>query len=258
MFSYYDFTESLLLYNGYRFMDQSKVISNDALEALQERIGYRFQDITLLHLALMHKSYANEQQLDQHCGNERLEFLGDAVVELVISHILMDQSQDSSEGHLSKMRASIVNTDSLASISRNFELSSCLCLSRGEQENQGREKKSILANAYEALAAAVYYDGGYDVVFNMIHAHFKPLIDEAGKRGYSNDYKSRLQELVQKLFNATPVYEIISEQGPDHFKTFEAQVIINDQRYGNGHGGNKKTAEQQAARQALQQLEKDS
>lgn len=236
-------------------MDQTALNSNDCLEALQQRIGYRFRDRELLQLALIHKSYANEQQLEEHCGNERLEFLGDAVIELVISHILMEQSQGSSEGHLSKMRASIVNTDSLSAISRSYELSSCLRLSRGEEENQGREKKSILANAYEALAAAVYLDGGYEAVFDMINDHFKLLIDEAARRGYSRDYKSRLQELVQKLFNATPVYEIISEQGPDHFKTFEAQVIINDQRYGTGHGGNKKTAEQQAARQALKQLE---
>ncbi len=238
-------------------MDQSALNENDALEALQERIGYRFRDITLLQLALIHKSYANEQQLDEHYGNERLEFLGDAVVELVISHILMEQGQGSSEGHLSKMRASIVNTDSLAAISRTYELSSCLRLSRGEQENQGREKKSILANAYEALAAAVYFDGGYDAVFPMIQEHFKLLINEAVSQGYSRDYKSRLQELVQKLFNATPIYEIISEQGPDHYKTFEARVIINDQPYGTGHGGNKKTAEQQAAQKALKILEKN-
>jgi ribonuclease-3 len=236
-------------------MKQSMLSSNDTLEALQDRIGYRFKNIGHLELALIHKSYANEQQLDEHLGNERLEFLGDAVIELVISHILMEQSQESSEGHLSKMRASIVNTDSLATISRSYELNACLCLSRGEQENQGREKTSILANAYEALAAAVYFDGGYDAVFSMIQNHFKPLIDEAGKQGYRSDYKSRLQELVQKSFNATPIYEIISEQGPDHYKTFEAQVIINNQRLGTGNGGNKKTAEQQAARQALELLE---
>jgi ribonuclease III len=236
-------------------MDQAALNSNDCLEALQQRIGYRFRDNALLQLAMIHKSYANEQQLEQHCGNERLEFLGDAVIELVISHILMDQSQGSSEGHLSKMRASIVNTDSLSAISRSYALNDCLQLSRGEEENHGREKKSILANAYEALAAAVYLDGGYEAVFSIINDHFKPLIDEAVRQGYSRDYKSRLQELVQKLFNATPIYEIISEQGPDHVKTFEAQVIINDQRYGTGHGGNKKTAEQQAARQALKQLE---
>ncbi len=236
-------------------MNQSVPNPNDTLAALQKRIGYHFRTMAHLELALIHKSYANEQQLDEHCGNERLEFLGDAVIELVISHILMEQAQDSSEGHLSKMRASIVNTDSLAAISRTYELSECLCLGRGEQENQGREKKSILANAYEALAAAVYFDGGYEAVFNMIQEHFKPLINEAARQGYSRDYKSRLQERVQKLFNATPVYEIISEQGPDHYKSFEAQVIINDKPYGKGQGGNKKTAEQHAARQALEILE---
>lgn len=236
-------------------MDQSAHSQNQSLDALQQRIGYHFKNIAHLQLAMIHKSYANEQQLDEHCGNERLEFLGDAVIELVISHILMQQSLDSSEGHLSKMRASIVNTDSLAAISRTYGLNSCLRLSRGEEENQGRDKKTILANAYEALAAAVYYDGGYEAVFRMIQDHFKPRIDEAARQGYSRDYKSRLQELVQKLYNATPLYSIVSEQGPDHKKTFEAHVIINEQSYGTGHGGNKKTAEQQAARQALQQLE---
>jgi ribonuclease III len=230
--------------------------SNDpGLASLQERIGYLFRDSTLLHLALTHKSYANEQQLDDHCGNERLEFLGDAVIELIISHILMLAAPDSSEGRLSNMRASIVNTDALAGISRTYGLNTCLRLSRGELENRGCEKKSILANAYEALAAAVYFDGGYDAVFTMISRHFKPLIEEATMRGYNRDYKSRLQERVQKLFNATPEYEIISEQGPDHYKSFEAQVIINNQRCGTGRGGNKKTAEQQAARQALKFLE---
>jgi ribonuclease III len=236
-------------------METAVPAGHAGLEELQERIGYRFSNPALLQLAMMHKSYANEQQLADHCGNERLEFLGDAVIELVISHILMEHAQDSPEGRLSKMRAAIVNTDSLAAISRSYALSDCLLLSRGEQENRGREKKSILANAYEALAAAVYFDGGYEAAFRMISAHFKPLIDEAARRGYSRDYKSRLQELVQKLCSDTPVYEIISEQGPDHYKSFGVQVIINNHICGTGYGGNKKAAEQQAARQALKQLE---
>jgi len=236
-------------------MSPTEPATDGSIEALQKRIGYSFRDTSLLNLALLHKSYANEQQLVQHCGNERLEFLGDAVIELVVSHILMEQEQDSTEGRLSKMRASIVNTESLAEISRRYGLNDCLLLSRGEQENNGREKKSILANAYEALAAAVYLDGGFESVFGMISDHFKPLIGEAAARGFIRDYKSRLQEQAQKLFNAMPMYEIISETGPDHFKTFGAQVIINGQRYGTGHGGNKKKAEQQAARRTLKTLE---
>jgi len=236
-------------------MDTASRVDSHRLHDLQKRIGYHFQDSSLLTLALMHKSYANEQQLNEHYGNERLEFLGDAVIELIVSRVLYERAQDSSEGHLSKMRASIVNTDSLAEISRRYGLQDFLRLSRGEQENGVREKKSILANAYESLAAAVYIDGGYEAVFSMIRNHFEPLFNEASLRGYRRDYKSRLQELAQKLFATMPVYEIISELGPDHFKTFEAQVIIRERRYGMGRGGNKKTAEQQAARQTLLILE---
>lgn len=235
--------------------DTDSTAPDSSLAELQERISYRFRDLSLLQLALTHKSYANEQQLAQHLGNERLEFLGDAVIELAVSHILMEHAEDSSEGRLSKMRASIVNTEALAEMSCRYGLDACLRLSRGEQENRGREKKSILANSYEALAAAVYCDGGYEAVFGMIRQHFTSLIEKAALQGYSSDYKSRLQERVQKDFNTTPVYEIISEQGPDHVKSFEAQVIINDRRYASGSGGNKKAAEQQAARRTLRMLE---
>jgi ribonuclease III len=225
------------------------------LEEIQQRIGYWFQNRSLLEDALTHKSFANEMNLENCFGNERLEFLGDAVLELVISHILMERFHDCSEGKLSKMRAAIVNKDELAALARRFDMGSYIRLSRGEEESRGREKKSILANAYEAVIAAVYYDGGYAQAFKMISQHFASLLEDVAAKGFFRDYKSRLQEYAQKAFNAIPEYTIVTEEGPDHIKHFETQVIINDVVYARGQGRNKKAAEQEAARLALERLQ---
>lgn len=229
-------------------------IDLSTISELQDTLGYTFKDISLLRDALTHKSFANEMQLDNYFGNERLEFMGDAVLELVISHILMERFPDYSEGKLSNMRAAIVNEEELSIRALQLNIGTHILLSRGEDENNGRQKKSILANVYEAIIAAVYYDGGYNSVFNLIEKHFSDLIDDIAPKGFYRDYKSRLQEYVQKTFNAVPRYVIVTEEGPDHIKLFESQAIINEVCYEKGHGRNKKAAEQDAAEKTLKKL----
>ncbi len=221
---------------------------------LQQNIGYFFQDMELLEEAVTHKSFANEKQHENSFGNERLEFLGDAVLELVISHILMERCKSCSEGKLSNMRAAIVNKDALSSIALQLDIGKYILLSHGEEENMGREKKTILSNVYEAVIAAVYYDGGYEKVFSMIESHFTSLLEEVAQKGFFRDYKSRLQEYTQRTHNTIPEYKILTVAGPNHRKIFEIQVAINDVCYGKGQGPNKKEAEQQAARRTLKEL----
>lgn len=222
--------------------------------ALQDGIGYHFNDLGLLEKALIHKSYANEQKLPNKFGNERLEFLGDAVLELIIRHILLQRFPDFSEGRLSNVRAAVVNEESLSSLARGLGIGDYILLGRGEVENKGREKKSILSNVYEAIIAAVYLDGGYPSACELVKRHFAALIDDVAPLGFYRDYKSRLQEYCQKRFNTLPRYFIITEEGPDHIKTYVSQVFINDIPYGKGSGRNKKAAEQEAAQQTLHDL----
>lgn len=235
------------------------MLDTGTIKEINNIIEYDFKDPGILELALMHKSYANEKVLKNIYGNERLEFMGDAVLGMVISHILMERHPDFSEGDLSKMRAFIVNKETLAGILKKLGISRYIILGKGEQENCGREKVSIMANVYEAIIAAVYFDGGYKSVFNMVYAHFEAVLDSAEKGvGNSNDYKSRLQEYCQQNLNTLPKYNIESEEGPDHIKKFESVVIIENIKYEKGMGNNKKSAEQEAARKTLNRLLKES
>ena len=228
--------------------------TDSSLKDLQAAINYHFNDSSLLREALTHKSFAHEQQGTSSIGNERLEFLGDAVLELSITHILMERFPDYSEGKLTKLRAGIVNKEGVAAVARELKLGRYILLGRGEEGSSGRVKNSILANAYEALIAAVYYDGGYQQVFKLIENHFSQLIYEVGEKGMSRDYKTRLQEYSQSALGAMPEYVIVREEGPDHEKIFEVYVTINGIRYETGRGRNKKTAEQEAARSTLFKL----
>ena len=221
---------------------------------MQSAINYQFNNIALLKLALTHKSFAHEHHTADRTGNERLEFLGDAVLGLVITHILMERFPDYAEGTLSKLRADIVNKEGIAQVARRLDLGRYVLLGRGEEGSKGRAKKSILANAYEALIAAVYYDGGYQNVFQLIERHFSQLIDEMQEKGLSRDYKTKLQEYSQCALGTVPEYVMVREEGPDHEKTFEVYVMINGVRYETGRGRNKKAAEQEAARKTLNTL----
>lgn len=218
---------------------------------MQEEIGYRFTNTELLVEALRHSSYVNEQNDDQMRDNERLEFLGDAVLNLVIGNLLMVSYPHLHEGDLSRIRANMVNETQLAEIARSMDLGSYLLLGKGEMQTGGQDKSSILANAVEALIAAVYLDSGFEASFRLIENQFNSLIDEALDINSGLDYKSRLQEVVQSKNRAMPRYKLIEALGPDHDKTFCITVTIGDIE-AQGQGKSKKQAEQDAARKALE------
>lgn len=225
------------------------------LSSLENELGYQFKDIGLLREALQHSSYVNEQRDPALQDNERLEFLGDAVLDLVITHILMEHFPTTREGDLSRMRATIVNESQLSSMAQRLNLGLNLLLGRGEALSNGQEKKSILADALEAVIAAVYLDGGLEASFKVIERQFSEIISQVGDRLAAEDFKSRLQELVQVRFKRIPDYEVMAESGPDHDKTFEVRLSIGNSLTTYGTGKSKKAAEQAAAEVALEKLE---
>ena len=224
---------------------------------IEQKLGYIFQNKHLLAEALRHSSYVNEQPDVDMRDNERLEFLGDAVLNLIVGHILMTRYPNLKEGDLSRTRANLVNETQLAIMARTINLGSFLQLGKGEIQTKGMEKNSILAGAYEALMAALYLDSGFDVTFEIIEKNFEPILDQVHSAIDSYDYKSRLQEWVQEKHGAIPNYKVVSEEGPDHDKTFGVSVKVFDIET-KGSGKSKKTAEQDAARKALEILEKES
>jgi ribonuclease-3 len=226
------------------------------ITALQGRMAYRFRDPLLLIQALTHRSFLNEGP-EKGEDNERLEFLGDSVIEVVVSHLLLIRFPRLTEGGLSKVRAELVKEATLAALARFLRLETVLRLGRGEEETGGREKASILAGGFEALMAAVYLDGGYAEVSRLIEGLYAPLFGEVTDAGKGTDFKTRLQEYTQLHLQVTPQYTVTREQGPDHAKTFEVVITINGRPYGRGEGRSKKKAEQQAAEEALHSLEKD-
>ena len=220
---------------------------------IEKRLQYEFIDKSLLLEALRHSSYVNEISDPDLRDNERLEFLGDAVLNLTIGHILMHNYPDIKEGDLSRSRANLVNESQLAETARSFKLGDYILLGKGEMHTQGREKNSILADAFEALMAAIYLDGGYDAAYKIIENKFQPLMEQLDAADNNYDYKSRLQERAQVEHGVIPDYKIVREDGPDHDKTFwvalEAIGIHTE-----GNGKSKKAAEQDAARKALELL----
>lgn len=230
-------------------------MSEQELSSLENELGYQFKNIGLLREALQHSSYVNEQRDPSLQDNERLEFLGDAVLDLVITHILMEHFPKTREGDLSRMRATIVNESQLSSVAQRLNLGQHLLLGRGEALSNGQEKKSILADALEAVIAAVYLDGGLQAGFEVIERQFSEIIAQVGDRLAAEDFKSRLQELVQVQFRTIPDYEVKAESGPDHDKTFEVRLSIGNSLTTYGTGKSKKAAEQAAAEVALEKLE---
>jgi ribonuclease-3 len=223
---------------------------------IEQQLQYKFRDKNLLVEALRHSSYVNELADSNLRDNERLEFLGDAVLNLIVGHILMHRYPDIKEGELSRSRANLVNESQLAEMARSFELGAYILLGRGEIQPHGREKNSILADTYEAIVAAVYLDGGFDAAFKIIEANFLQLINELHSAVNNYDYKSRLQEMLQVGQGSMPKYSIIREEGPDHDKTFWIELKAVDIET-QGSGKSKKAAEQDAARKALEILEKE-
>jgi ribonuclease III len=225
-------------------------------ERFQTTLGYAFTDTALLMEALCHSSYVNEQSDDKLRDNERMEFLGDAVLNLAIGHLLSQSYPEMNEGDLSRIRANLVNETRLSEVARSIELGDHLLLGKGEVQTNGREKNSILANAFEAVLAAIYLDGGYDTALNIIDNHFRRLLNKAHDLNVGMDFKSRLQEEAQGSLKAIPAYDVIRESGPDHDKTFRVQMTVGSIQ-AEGIGKSKKTAEQEAARRGLKKIEAD-
>ena len=224
---------------------------------LKQRLLYDFKDKHLLEESLRHSSFVNEHPDPDIRDNERLEFLGDAVINLVIGHLIMQRYPDLKEGDLSKMRANLVNESQLADIARKIDLGKHIQLGKGEIHTNGRDKNSILANTFEALVAAVYLDGGFSAVFKIIEDHFSPLLVSMVTSDAYTDYKSQVQELAQVIHKEVPTYTIVHESGPDHDKTFRVELKIRALRT-EGVGKSKKMAEQDAARQCLEMLNPDA
>lgn len=223
--------------------------------ALEGKLLFAFVDQKLALSALTHKSYTNEHREEGATDNERLEFLGDAVVDLAISHRLMQRFPSATEGELSKLRALIVNEESLARVARQIGLGQMLLLGRGEELTGGRDKNSVLADALEAVIGAVYWSGGLERTMELIDRLFGEAIAGVADGRSGQDYKTQLQESVQTRLRLSPRYRVVSESGPDHEKVFEVEVTIGSDLYARASGRSKKEAEQAAARQTLRMLE---
>lgn len=227
--------------------------TTEICKEFEKTTQYTFNDKSILDQSLRHSSYVNEQTDSSLDDNERLEFLGDAVLNLVIGDILMKRFPDLREGDLSRMRSNLVNETQLAEIARTIKLGAIIKLGKGEEQTNGREKNSILSDVFEAVIAAIYVDGGFNAAFKFIEKLFSTHIDKSNSPSLNHDFKSRLQELSQTQFKAIPKYRVVHENGPDHNKTFKVQLTINNlEVYGSGKS--KKAAEQAAAGEALNVL----
>ena len=228
----------------------------DALTKLEARLGSPFSDKRLLMEALRHSSWVNEHFQEDLRDNERLEFLGDAVLSLIIGQLLMERYPDMREGDLSRTRAKLVNEHTLADLARQMDLGAFLMLGKGEAQTDGRNKSSLLADAFEATLAALYLDGGFEAALAFVSRLFDPLLVDIPGSSQNQDYKSRLQEAVQLRHHEVPAYTVVAETGPDHEKTFRVAVKVCGLT-AEGKGRSKKKAEQDAAREGLERLKKE-
>ena len=220
------------------------------MKELEKKIGYQYKNISYLENALTHSSYANEVKHGAK-SNERLEFLGDAVLSIVVSDYIYRNCPKLPEGELSKLRASLVCEKTLCRFSRSLGVGSCLKLSRGEKNLHGDERPSILADAFEAIIASIYLDGGLEQARKFILSFVEPEIKNPRPKAFK-DYKTTLQEIIQKNPEEHLSYVLTGEEGPDHNKHFSVEVHLNNNVIGRGGGRSKKEAEQQAAREALE------
>jgi ribonuclease III len=224
------------------------------LDELQRKLGYRFENPDLLVTALTHRSFANENKKLGRKDNEKLEFLGDAVLDLVVGHLVMRLHPDLREGQLSVTRSRVVSEAGLAEVAANaLDLGSYLYLGKGENRSGGREKPSLIADGFEAVMAAIYLDAGYQAAWDTIDRLLTPVIERINVTTFA-DHKTRLQEQLQALLHTTPVYKVVAEHGPDHDKLCEVVVFIHDREWKRSVGSSKKHAEQNAAADALWKL----
>ncbi len=237
--------------------NRKKTYSDNHFKVFQERIGFTFSDISLLKQAFTHSSYVNEHRRKPYEDNERLEFLGDAVLELTVSQFLYKNFRTMSEGELTKMRAAIVCEPSLVKFATELSFGPLILLGKGEEMTGGRERPALLADVFEAFIGALYLDQGLDAVIEFLKQWVYPKIHD-GAFSHVMDYKSQLQELVQKDGVGVLEYRILQEKGPAHNREFVAKVSLNGTDFGTGKGRSKKEAEQHAAQQALIHLRKSS
>lgn len=223
----------------------------DNLQTLQQRLGYTFRNKELLIEALTHKSYK------QPYNNERLEFLGDAVLDLIVGEYLYKKFTDFDEGKLSKMRASLVNEGGFTRLANHLGLGEYIYLSNAEENNNGRTKSSLLSNAFEAVMGAIYLESGLEKVRELTVYLLENVHDDISLDSLFKDYKTSLQELTQAHYGITPEYDLIAAHGPDHKKEFEVAVSIDGKRYASAQGKSKKQAQQEAAKIALELLSKE-
>src|SRR5919206_190225 len=224
------------------------------VSALAERLGVGLADTRVALAAVTHKSYVNEHRGEGLKDNERLEFLGDAVIDLAVSHRLMERFPEAREGDLSKIRASLVDESALARIARDLDLGALLRLGRGEELTGGRQKSSLLADAMEAVVAALYLGGGLSPVLALVDRFLGEAFERAAAGTLDRDFKTQFQELAQSRLRASPRYRVVAEHGPDHSKVFDVELELRGEVVGRGSGRSKKDAEQAAAQVALEAL----
>jgi ribonuclease III len=222
------------------------------IEDFENMIGVKFADRDLLRQALTHRSYVNEHRGVKPGHNERLEFLGDAVLELVITHYLYEKYPTKTEGDLTAIRSALVNADTCAKVADGLSVNDFLLLSRGEAKDTGRARQYILANALEAIIGAIYIDLGYEEAKNFIMRYMSPLTEKIVAEEAWIDAKSKFQEKAQEVVGVTPVYRTLKEVGPDHDKIFTVGVFLREELVAHGEGDSKQAAEQKAARAASQ------
>lgn len=220
--------------------------------ALQSKLDYSFKDEKLLIEALTHKSYK------QSYNNERLEFLGDAVLDLIVGEYLFKKYPQDDEGNLSKIRASLVNEEGFTILATHINLGACIFLSNAEINNYGRKKPSLLSNAFEAIMGAIYLESGLEVLTKIFLKFLQDVYGDQDMRTLSKDYKTSLQEITQARFAVTPEYKLISATGPDHKKVFEIALLIQGKEYARGISKSKKSAQQEAALKTIEILSKDN
>lgn len=225
----------------------------EKFKTFEQGIGVEFADASLLQQAFTHRSYLNEHRDEGLEHNERLEFLGDAVLELIVTHFLYEKYPTHPEGDLTAYRAALVNAVTLSEVAAEIGMNDYLLLSRGEAKDTGRARAILLANAIEALIGAIYLDQGYEVAEKFVEKYLFPKVEEIMRKKLWRDPKSTLQEKVQDVEGATPYYSVVRESGPDHDKQFVVGVYVKDMLLAQGSGKSKQEAEQDAARNALEE-----
>jgi len=229
-----------------------KCMNERQISKIQDKLGYFFGNRELLIRSLTHSSYANENMKSGMTSNERLEFLGDSLLGMTVAELIYKNKPELTEGQMTKLRAELVCEKSLAALADKLDLGAYMMLGRGEENGGGRSRPSILADALEAVLAAIYLDGGFDPTIRFVSDCFRNHLDDT--LNSNSDYKTLLQEMIQVKPGQTHVYDIIEETGPDHDKTFTVEVKLNGRPFGKGKGKSKKSAEQAAAQAAIQNI----